>query len=177
MSNPPTPDPAPLRVSVQVATRQAWTPSAQTLRGWSRTAYREGLAALASSARRPWLTRRPALCIRLIGRHESRCLNDQFRGQYKPTNVLSFPASALELQDGALGDIAICAAIVAAEARAQHKHPRAHWAHMVVHGTLHLLGYDHILPGQAARMERLEVAILRGIGYHDPYQPQPHRAA
>lgn len=177
MSNPPTPDPAPLRVSVQVATRQAWTPSAQTLRGWSRTAYREGLAALASSARRPWLTRRPALCIRLIGRHESRCLNDQFRGQDKPTNVLSFPASALELQDGALGDIAICAAIVAAEARAQHKHPRAHWAHMVVHGTLHLLGYDHILPRQAARMERLEVAILRGIGYHDPYQPQPHRAA
>jgi probable rRNA maturation factor len=98
------------------------------------------------------------------------CRLDRSSGAGKPTNVLSFPASTAEqAQSGALGDLVICAPVVAAEAREQGKPLVAHWAHMVVHGTLHLLGYDHELPRAARRMEGLEVEILRGLGYHDPY--------
>jgi probable rRNA maturation factor len=84
--------------------------------------------------------------------------------------VLSFPASTLERSsDGALGDLAICAPVVAREARAQDKPLAAHWAHMVVHGVLHLVGYDHQHDLEARRMERVEVEILRAFGYQNPY--------
>ena len=84
--------------------------------------------------------------------------------------MLSFPASEDERRlAGLLGDVVICAPVVAREARAQRKLPEAHWAHMVVHGVLHLLGYDHGTPGEARSMERLEVEILRGFGYQNPY--------
>ncbi|HLB83638.1 MAG TPA: rRNA maturation RNase YbeY, partial [Steroidobacteraceae bacterium] len=93
-----------------------------------------------------------------------------FRGKDAPTNVLSFPASPQErANDGALGDLAICAPVVAREARAQDKTLAAHWAHMVVHGVLHLAGYDHRHDREARRMERVEVEILRGFGYQNPY--------
>ena len=84
--------------------------------------------------------------------------------------MLSFPASPTERKLArALGDLVICAAVVAREAREQGKPLAAHWAHMVVHGTLHLLGYDHERAARGRRMERLEMAILRGFGFEDPY--------
>jgi probable rRNA maturation factor len=89
----------------------------------------------------------------------------------KPTNVLSFPAGValLKQQPQPLGDLAICAVVVTREARAQGKTLAAHWAHMVVHGTLHLMGYDHVKNADAQRMERLERRILRELGFSDPY--------
>ena len=110
------------------------------------------------------------ICIRIVGAAESRRLDCAYRGKDKPTNVLSFPASAEEAAgSGALGDLVICAPVVAREAAEQGKALAGHWSHMVVHGTLHLLGFDHKRPRAAGAMEALEVEILRGFGYHDPY--------
>ena len=112
------------------------------------------------------------ITLRVVGEREGRRLNRDYRGMDKPTNVLSFPAAPVERQlDGALGDLVICAPVVAAEARAQRKAPDAHWAHMVVHGILHLHGFDHRTAREARAMEGLEVEILRGFGYQDPYRP------
>jgi probable rRNA maturation factor len=105
-----------------------------------------------------------------------RMLNAGWRGKDKPTNVLSFPASPEELAaGGALGDLVVCAPVVGREAREQGKTLGAHWAHMVVHGTLHLLGFDHEKPRAARAMEALEVEILRGLGYQDPYLWSPKK--
>ena len=112
------------------------------------------------------------LTVRLVDVEESQQLNRQYRGKDKPTNVLSFPADLPEeLNLPLLGDLVICAPVVASEAQEQHKAPSAHWAHMVVHGTLHLLGYDHIEDADAEIMETLETRILAGLGIDDPYQP------
>jgi probable rRNA maturation factor len=160
-----------LRVVVQFAARRPWVPSAAALRRWARAAH------VAASEGRPGRRRGavpvPAqLCVRIVGRAVSRRLNRGYRGKDKPTNVLSFPAARVERDlDGSLGDLVICAPVVAAEAHAQRKAPAAHWAHMVVHGVLHLHGYDHQTARQARAMEGLEVEILRGFGYHDPYRP------
>jgi probable rRNA maturation factor len=116
------------------------------------------------------------MTIRIVGANESRHLNRTYRGKDKPTNVLSFPADVPRMGDGphdgpggVLGDLAICAPIVAREAREQGKSPRAHWAHMVVHGVLHLLGYDHENDRDAQAMESREVKILSHFGYANPY--------
>jgi probable rRNA maturation factor len=112
------------------------------------------------------------LAIRIVTPAQSRHLNKTYRHMDKPTNVLSFSAGMnllLRQQPKPLGDLAICAVVVAREARAQHKTLAAHWAHMVVHGTLHLLGYDHVKNVEAQRMERLERRILRDLGFSDPY--------
>jgi probable rRNA maturation factor len=111
------------------------------------------------------------LGVRVVGRTESRRLNARYRGRDKPTNVLSFPAA--KLPAGAaqpLGDLVICPEVLRAEAREQHKSLRAHWAHLVVHGTLHLVGYDHERPEDANRMERREIAVLRRLGFPNPYR-------
>jgi probable rRNA maturation factor len=112
-----------------------------------------------------------ALCIRIVGAAESRKLNLQWRGKDKPTNVLSFPAGSTHPSPATrvLGDLAICAPVVAREAREQGKTLSAHWAHMVVHGVLHLLGYDHVKNRDAEQMEAREIAILSHFGYQDPY--------
>jgi probable rRNA maturation factor len=116
--------------------------------------------------------RAASVCIRIVGRAESRRLNREFRGKDRPTNVLSFPASSDERAlGGSLGDLVVCAPVVAAEAREQGKERAAHWAHMVVHGMLHLHGLHHGTRREAAAMERLEVEILRGFGYQNPYLP------
>ncbi len=112
----------------------------------------------------------PELTIRLVNEDESQSLNHEYRGKGKPTNVLSFPFEAppqvpLEL----LGDLIICIQVVAREAKEQNKTCEAHWAHMVVHGCLHLLGYDHIKDDEAEEMEDLERQILASLGYPDPY--------
>jgi probable rRNA maturation factor len=108
--------------------------------------------------------------VRLVNEMEMRKLNHDYRGQDKPTNVLSFPADLPpELQHPLLGDIVICAPVVRDEAQAQHKATTAHWAHMLIHGSLHLLGYDHIEPAEADAMEALETAILQALSFPCPY--------
>lgn len=112
------------------------------------------------------------VAIRIVTIAEIQQLNRDYRHKDKPTNVLSFPfdmPEGIEGIDPILGDIAICADIVAQEAAAQQKKPQDHWAHMVVHGCLHLLGYDHIKDDEAEEMEALEIAILTQFGITTPY--------
>lgn len=157
-----------LAVAIQFATSQRNVPHATQLREWASAAYRAGRA-LRVPKRGPTAAR--DLTIRVVGAAESRALNRRWRGKDKPTNVLSFPAgeSAGE-QSGPLGDLAICVPVVLREAREQGKVYKAHWAHMVVHGVLHLLGYDHIRNRDAKVMEAREVQILARFGYPDPYR-------
>ena len=110
------------------------------------------------------------LLIRLVDRRESRQLNTRYRHKNNATNVLSFPADLPEEVGLALlGDIVICAPVVAEEARDQHKTAEAHWAHLTIHGILHLLGHDHQLEEEAAEMESIESRILKSLGFPDPY--------
>ncbi|PWC18213.1 rRNA maturation RNase YbeY [Brenneria corticis] len=108
--------------------------------------------------------------IRIVDEAESRHLNHTYRGKDKPTNVLSFPFEAPpEVELPLLGDLIICRQVVEQEAAEQEKTPEEHWAHMVVHGSLHLLGYDHIEDSEAEEMEALETEIMQNMGYADPY--------
>ena len=113
------------------------------------------------------------LTIRLVNKDESQQLNHDYRHQDKPTNVLSFPFSiddSIELATPLLGDLIICPAILETEAKQQYKRLLAHWAHMVIHGTLHLLNYDHQTPQQSEVMESLEIKLLLQLGYKNPYE-------
>ena len=111
------------------------------------------------------------LVVRIVDEAESQDLNQQYRGKTKPTNVLSFPFEAPPgFPCNHLGDLVICAPVVEREAREQGKSPEAHWAHMLVHGVLHLLGHDHQNDAEADEMEGLEVRILARLGFPDPYQ-------
>jgi probable rRNA maturation factor len=110
------------------------------------------------------------LTVRIVDTEESHQLNHDYRGKDKPTNVLSFPFEAppgMELD--LLGDLIICRQVVEKEAEEQNKPLLAHWAHMVVHGSLHLLGYDHIEDDEAEEMESLETEIMQTMGFEDPY--------
>ncbi len=152
--------PAPLTVEVSRSVN-GWAPAKAELTAWAR-------AALGRRAR-------GELSVRIVGPRESRTLNARYRRRDKPTNVLSFPSGreAREPRGAApqpLGDLVLCPAVLRAEARAQRKSMRAHWAHLVVHGTLHLAGYDHERARDAARMERREIAVLRGLGFDNPYR-------
>jgi probable rRNA maturation factor len=147
-----------MKVSVMRTVRAGWLPPARELRGWAAAALGRGAAGREVS-------------VLLAGRARSRALNARYRGRDHATNVLSFPAlpSATALS-GLLGELVICPEVLRAEARAQHKSAREHWAHMVVHGVLHLAGYDHELPRDAQRMERREIRALRGLGIANPYR-------
>lgn len=108
--------------------------------------------------------------IRIVDEAESHHLNLTYRGKDKPTNVLSFPFEAPpEIELPLLGDLIICRQVVEQEAAEQQKTAEEHWAHMVIHGCLHLLGYDHIEDDEAEEMEGLETEILAELGYDDPY--------
>lgn len=110
------------------------------------------------------------LTIRIVDKQESQDLNSRYRHKFSPTNVLSFPSQLpADIDIPLLGDLVICADIVAEEAQQQHKSCEAHWAHMVVHGTLHLLGYDHNTDDEADIMESLETRILTQLHYPPPY--------
>lgn len=114
------------------------------------------------------------MTIRIVDESEIQALNRDYRGKDKPTNVLSFPADIPEeLGINLLGDLIICAPVVNREAKEQGKTQTAHWAHMVIHGTLHLQGYDHIEPDEANVMETLEVEILSKHNFPDPYLLSP----
>ena len=110
------------------------------------------------------------LTIRVVGEEEIQQLNAEFRHIDKITNVLSFPAD-WKTESGIpyIGDVAICAAVVEGEAAQQSKNPKAHWAHMVIHGVLHLCGYDHQQDNEAHIMESRETALLETLGYENPY--------
>lgn len=159
VSSPTSARPAALRVHVQDASGHDAVPSARTLGGWLRRA-------LAEDAR-------GELAIRIVGEEESAALNERYRGRKGPTNVLSFagpdlpgaPAPAA----GLLGDLVICAPVVTREADAQGKAREAHWAHIALHGALHLLGYDHETDADAREMERREIELLAALGFGDPY--------
>jgi probable rRNA maturation factor len=146
-----------LAVEVQLAARGAPLPSRHDLVRWARAAWR-----------------RPAVdadvVVRVTGEAESRRLNHAYRGKDRPTNVLSFPFEPVPgVEFGHLGDLLICAPVVVREADEQGKPAEAHWAHMVVHGMLHLQGFDHETDAEAGEMEALETEILTGLGYPAPY--------
>ena len=127
----------------------AGAPSAALLRRFAR-------AVLQTSARAD-------ITLRIVGAGEGKRLNETFRRKHYPTNVLSFPYGSGD------GDIVLCHPVIAKEARAQGKTLRAHYAHLVVHGVLHLRGHDHLRKRDAQRMERREIAILRRLGFENPY--------
>jgi len=112
------------------------------------------------------LERDARITVRIVGNREARALNRRFRGKDRPTNVLSFT-----LQDAPRleGDLALCAPLITHEARSQNKTEAAHYAHLVVHGVLHLQGYDHATQTQARQMERRESRIVTSLGFPDPY--------
>ncbi|KZZ19879.1 rRNA maturation RNase YbeY, partial [Oleiphilus sp. HI0080] len=113
------------------------------------------------------------LTIRVVDTPEIQELNANYRDKDKPTNVLSFPFEAPEhIELDLLGDLIICAQVVNAEAKEQNKDEKSHWAHMTVHGVLHLLGYDHIDDIEADEMEGLEIKILHELGYANPYSQE-----
>ena len=110
------------------------------------------------------------MTVRIVDEAESHELNLNYRGKDRPTNVLSFPFECPdEVELPLLGDLVICRQVVEREAQEQDKPVMAHWAHMVVHGSLHLLGYDHIEDDEAEEMESLETQIMTGLGFADPY--------
>ncbi len=113
---------------------------------------------------------RSEMVIRLVDEQEIKDLNREYCGKDRPTNVLSFPSNLPAVVDSdLLGDLVICAPVVAREAEEQGKTEEAHWAHMVVHGVLHLLGYDHLQQDEAETMEQLERKVMAGLGFQDPY--------
>lgn len=156
--------PCPLELDLQIAWEGSTAlPSASEFSHWARTA-------LTQAGFTPPEGLPTEMTLRVVGSDESRTLNHTYRGKDKPTNVLSFPFEAPDSVELALlGDLVICAPIVALEAREQNKTTTAHWAHLVVHGTLHLLGFDHLDEEEAAEMEALEVQILERLGFADPY--------
>ena len=110
------------------------------------------------------------MTVRIVDEAESHELNLTYRGKDRPTNVLSFPFECPdEVELPLLGDLVICRQVVEREAAEQDKPLMAHWAHMIVHGSLHLLGYDHIEDNEAEEMESLETQIMQGLGFDDPY--------
>ncbi|MFQ1041330.1 rRNA maturation RNase YbeY [Gilliamella sp. CG16] len=112
------------------------------------------------------------ITIRIVDEAESQQLNHTYRQKNKPTNVLSFPfESPIDIEVPLLGDLIICKQVVEKEAQEQHKLLISHWAHMIVHGCLHLLGYDHIVDEEAEEMESIEIDIMKQLGFDDPYQP------
>jgi len=153
-----------LSVDVQVACDEA-VPAEADIRKWVSAAYGQSGRAV----------NRPCeVAVRIVDAEEIRTLNELYRKKDGATNVLSFPGGDMVgLPDDAtqmLGDIVICASIVASEAAEQSKEPANHWAHMLVHGTLHLLGFDHNTDIEAAEMEALETSILAAGDISNPYQ-------
>lgn len=148
---------AKLKLAVQYASNVAEMPTRQQFRKWVKAA----------------LTRDAEITLRIVDEAEGRSLNRNFRGKSRDyaTNVLTFVYNEIEDEVSVLsGDIALCAAVVEQEAQQQRKNLLAHYAHLTVHGVLHLLGHDHENAAAAVAMERLETEIVMKLGYDDPYK-------
>lgn len=159
---------AGVQVDVQIAVdgvAQQRVPDVAAIQKWASAAVKE------AGADQPDIQ----MTVRIVEVDEITQLNEQYRQKTGATNVLSFPFEwppevPEEARDANLGDLVICAAVVEQEAEAQHKTAEAHWAHMIVHGTLHLLGYDHLTDDEALQMEMKEIVILDSFGYANPYE-------
>jgi probable rRNA maturation factor len=150
-----------LNVSVDNASGDAAVPSASRYSDWLTAAFGESLTG--------------ELAIRIVDEDEGRAFNEQYRGHSTATNVLAFAGPDSHVGINAdmprhLGDLVLCANVVAREAREQGKDAEAHWAHLSIHGLLHLLGFDHETDADAQVMERRETELLRKLGFEDPYQ-------
>jgi probable rRNA maturation factor len=159
---------AVVNVDVQNVSSIAQVPESELISDWIREVL---------SVARPGEDAVVEMAVRIVDEDESRALNKRFRHVDKPTNVLAFPADDMELaalrddaEGCALGDLVICGPVVLREAAEQEKDPRNHWLHLLLHGTLHLIGYDHENAQEAAEMESLEARILAARGIADPYR-------
>jgi probable rRNA maturation factor len=154
-----------VQLDVQVAVDDAAdVPDAEQIQVWANAAVQYAEPERATSQ----------MTVRIVELDEITQLNEQYRQKTGPTNVLSFPfdlppGMPAEAVESELGDVVVCADVVRREAVEQEKPLVAHWAHMIVHGTLHLLGYDHIQDADAQQMETLEIAVLAELGYANPY--------
>jgi probable rRNA maturation factor len=146
-----------VRVDTRYAARRPWVPRPSQFALWAGAALQR-------------LPQPTSLSVYVVGEARSRALNARYRGRLKPTNVLSFTGAGAG-PDGRreLGELVICAPVVAREARAQGKAREFHWAHMTVHGVLHLLGFDHKYAAEARKMADLEIQLLEKLGFSDPY--------
>ncbi len=140
-----------LELTVQYAAEHDGVPTCSQLRAWAKAA----------------LQRDAIVTVRLVGAEEGRALNRRYRGRDRSTNVLTF---VYPETDPLSGDIALCIPVVEREAREQHKNPQAHYAHLLVHGMLHMQGFGHQHAADARAMEGLETEIVTGLGYADPYK-------
>ncbi|RDH88959.1 MAG: rRNA maturation RNase YbeY [endosymbiont of Seepiophila jonesi] len=147
-----------LEIEIQNATETVDLPSKEAFIQWAQAALVKG-------------TEGAEVVIRIVDEAESRTLNRDYRGKDRPTNILSFPFEAPpQVPSNLLGDLVICAPVVIREAEAQNKSALSHWAHMTVHGMLHLQGFDHLDEDEAEVMETRERQILCGLGFRDPYE-------
>ena len=147
----------PIDVDVQYAIDGSDLPDKSQLKHWVKTALED-------------LQENAVLTIRIVDEDEATQLNERWRKSQGPTNVLSFAYEGEpEIAPDLLGDIVVCAPVVAREAQEQNKNIDAHWAHMVIHGVLHLNGFDHIKPEDADCMESLEIKILEKLNFNNPY--------
>lgn len=143
-----------IEIDIQVATKQKDIPSKKQLKTWSKAALQQDQAQIG---------------IRIVDEKESASLNENYRHKKGPTNVLSFPLNS-PYSEGLVGDIVICAPVVSQEADTLKKTLQEHWAHLVVHGMLHLQGYDHTVETDAKVMEEEEARILATLGFSHPYE-------
>jgi probable rRNA maturation factor len=147
-------------IIIQLATDNSFIPKKTLLRKWAKAALKKNIDTA-------------EVTLRVVGTGEMTELNTTYRHKKGPTNVLSFPFSLPEevtLDIPILGDIVICADVVNREAQEQGKTQEAHWAHMIVHGIFHLLGYDHEEDIEAEKMEALEIEVMKTMGYANPYE-------
>jgi len=156
-------------LDIQLVSEQAGIPGREAMQQWLDAALQDSHPGA-------------EVVVRVVDEQESHDLNLQYRDQDKPTNVLSFPfetpAVVLpDMESELLGDLVICAPVVASEAIEQGKSLEAHWAHMLVHGALHLCGYDHQNDVQANEMEALETDIIVGLGFAPPYESETQASA
>ncbi len=155
-----------VQVDVQIATEDESVPNSDVIATWVNRAVDASGGTIEAE-----------VSVRVVDVYEMQQLNSEFREKDRPTNVLSFPAGEIDGLPGdakrPLGDIVVCAAVVGDEARQQGKSVIDHWAHMIVHGTLHLLGFDHESDAEAREMEGLEIQILTGHAVENPYEESP----
>ena len=145
------------RVDVQFAYQDENTPTASEIKAWVKSTLKD-------------FRKNSELTVRIVDLEEATELNERWRNTRGPTNVLSFPCDDdYDQLPELLGDVVICAPVVKKEAALQKKKLNAHWAHMVVHGTLHLLGFDHIKKQDAEKMEAREISIMEKLGFNNPY--------